>query len=338
MYATQPSRTGGLLAMEVSHTLGGVAFPRSFTTHSPNSAADGTAPGRAYDLIRRAYIAISRSAMKYDTTSPWTNDTTLFEKLDQEFFLCHLGGPANSECTTPGTTGVITGSGAGITVVMTGTTGFTPESTNVVMSYTADNIPQPEPPDPAAPDPSSVLRVLSRGGATTGNLGVKVATGQSDHDHSSGEEHGTNNKAILNIAFEGVPGMTSLELWHCPSGTQACKDDPPANGGVLLYEAHKQPSRTVISNVTVLPSGQPANWTQDPSRNDTNPAVHTGAVAWVARCSSCTSGVTTIHLAPQTDRTKLVEIPINTSGHAQVDPAWRADGTQIAWVANGDIW
>ena len=129
MYSTQPSRTGGLLTMELTHTLGGVPYPRSFTTHSANSAADGTATGRGYDVSRRAYLANPRSAMKYDLTLPWNNDTTLFEKLDQEFFLCHLGGPVNSECTTSGTTGAITGAGATITVVMTGTTGYTAATT-----------------------------------------------------------------------------------------------------------------------------------------------------------------------------------------------------------------
>ena len=36
------------------------------------------------------------------------------------------------------------------------------------------------------------------------------------------------------------------------------KDAPAANGGVLLYEAHKQPYRTTVSNLTVLPVGEPA--------------------------------------------------------------------------------
>jgi hypothetical protein len=337
MYSTQPSRTGGLLAMEVTHTLGGVPFPRSVTTHSTSSAADGTAPGRAYDLIRRAYIANARSAMKYDTTLPWNNDTTLYEKADQEFFLCHLGGPANTECATSGTTGAVTGAGAGTTVVMTGTTGFTLASTKIVMSYRTNDVAQPEFPDPAAPDPSSSTRLVITGGANPANLGVKTSTGQSDHDHGDDAEHEASGKGIIATAFEGVPGMTAFALYHCPSGTQACKDAPAANGGVLLYEAHKQPGPTTVGSISLLGAGQAANWTQDPSRPDTNPAVQSGGVAWVARCGACSNGATTIHLAPETDRTKVVELPL-ASGTAQSDPVWRTDGLAVAWIAGGDIW
>lgn len=336
MYSTQPSRTGGILAMELTHTFGGVRAPRSFTTHSANSQADGTAPERAYDLTRRAYIAGDRSAMKYDLTSPWNNDTTLFEKLDQEFFLCHLGGPANSECTTSGTTGAITGSGAGITVVMTGTTGFTEATTEIVMSYRTDDVAQPEYPDPAAPDPLSSTRLLITGTGEPANLGVNTTGQDSIHDEED-PDHVDSDIGIIATAFEGVPGMTSFALYHCPSGTQACKDDPIANGGVFLYEAHKQPGPTTVGAITVIGAGEPQNWTQDPSRVDTNPAVQTGAVAWVAQCSSCANDATTIHLAPESDRTKLVELPLS-NGISHSDPVWRSDGLAVAWIAGGDIW
>lgn len=339
MYSSQPSRTGGLLALELTHTFGGVPFPRSFTTHSANSAADGTAPGRAYDLTRRAHIPVSRSAMKYDITSPWNNDTTLFEKLDQEFFLCHLGGPPNTECTSPGTTGAITGAGAGITVVMTGTTGFTAATTKIVMSYVTDGVAQPEFPDPAAPDPDSSTRMFVTGGAAPVSIGVNTTGGQSVHDHGDAAEHSDGHKGIIATAFEGVPGMTAVALYHCPSGTQACKDNPPANGGVLLYQAVDKSGTTTIGGITNVAAGEVRNYTQDPSRPDTNPSVNDGAVAWVARCSSCANSATTIHLAPESDRTKLVELPLSGApAISQTDPVWRRDGFAIAWIAGGDIW
>ena len=133
--------------------------------------------------------------------------------------------------------------------------------------------------------------------------------------------------------------MTAIALYHCPSGSQACKDNPPANGGVLLYQASHQPTAITIGPLTTTAAGVARNYTQDASRPDTNPAVNGGGVAWVARCSSCANGATTIHLAPESDRTKLVELPLSGSPAAsQTDPVWRMDGQAVAWVASGDIY
>src|SRR5215208_5320097 len=66
--AAQPSRTGSLMAMELTHTWGGTT---TTSHHSTNVTGDATAPGRAYNVTTRAFLPTNRSVMKFSAfTSP----------------------------------------------------------------------------------------------------------------------------------------------------------------------------------------------------------------------------------------------------------------------------
>src|SRR5206468_2769369 len=141
--AAAPSMTGGLMAMEMSHTFNMDVTP-SF--HSANTQADTTAPERAYNISSRSYLSDDRSAMRFVSTSPFNNNNALFERDDYEHMLCNLGGSLNvlpgttAACpSTPTNQTVGTVVAAGPTFAIFGTTDFTLAGTHVLESYKGDN-------------------------------------------------------------------------------------------------------------------------------------------------------------------------------------------------------
>src|SRR2546425_1128009 len=122
LYSTSPSMTGGLTAMEIFHTGGGVPSSRYDPYnpwHSPSVAADGTSPFRAYNVPQRAYMANgNRSVM--DFSSGFNNTNTLAEAADYAYWRCLLGGTVTSDCTAPGTVGTSAGVAASPTLTATG--------------------------------------------------------------------------------------------------------------------------------------------------------------------------------------------------------------------------
>src|SRR6266516_66132 len=118
----QPSRTGSLMAMELTHTWGG-ATTASF--HSANLTADVTAPGRAYNVTTRSFLSTNRSVMKYSFVSspPWDDSLTLLDPSHYAYDLCAFGGTTTADCTglgsTSGTTfGVSAGPSFGVSGVI----------------------------------------------------------------------------------------------------------------------------------------------------------------------------------------------------------------------------
>lgn len=342
IYTLQPSSTGGVIAMELEHTFGGVPYPRSTTYHSLNSAADGTAPTRAYNVTQRAQIGTSRSVMKYDLSSPWNNNTTVQEQLDDQFVLCNLGGPTDPECTTTGTTGTTNGVAAGQdTFVMSGSTQNTMATTQVVMSYYAGNN-QPTSPDPQAALPSSSYRLVQStldGSSIVNNVGVSTSIADSAHSSTSNNQALTPTSFNFSIAVPGFTGVGRIDFYWCGSTpSSACQADPAHNGGTLLYERIQQSSPPTVTSVSSTGAGGITDYSNNPSVDDTNPAIHGNAVAWVAPCSACSTRVTTIHLAPTSSASQAPEIPLTADGSAQGDPAWKPDGTALVFDAGGNLY
>src|SRR4051794_32193337 len=134
-----PSMTGGLMAMEMSHTF---AMDLTPSFHSANIQADTTAPERAYNISSRSYLSDDRSAMHFVSTSPFNNNNTLLERDDYEHMLCNLGGSLSflpgtttAGCATSGqSVGAIVQ--AGPTFAIFGASDFTPAGPHVLGSYT----------------------------------------------------------------------------------------------------------------------------------------------------------------------------------------------------------
>jgi hypothetical protein len=344
-YSSTNDISGSVLGMELAHTLGDVPISRSSGTyHSANTLADGTSPGRGHNVTARTMLASPRSAMKYGSDPTlWNDAATLLEPLDQQYLLCMLGGPTTTECTG-GSAGTTNGVGAGLTTfVMSGTTAGTAATTHVVESYFSADVNQPQPPDPASPDPTSDYRLvqLDATGLIARNNGVRVTFASSEHHHDGDGDGGAAPDGLFSIAFDGFTGAGTVRFYACPTGNVACQTNPVAAGGTLLYEVVKPSSKPVVGATSILGAGGFRNYTQDASRDDVNAAVSATTVAWVARCNTCLTGVSTIHVAPISDRTAVREAPWAsdlTKGMSQSDPAWRPDGTALAFVVNGNLY
>ncbi len=343
-YTSTNDVSGSVLGMELAHTFGDVPIARSSGTyHSANTFADGTSPGRGHNVTARSMLTSPRSAMKYGSDPTlWNDATTLLEPLDEQYLLCMLGGPTTSECTG-GAVGTTNGVGAGLTTfVMSGTTAGTAASTKVVESYFSADVNQPLPPDPASPDATSDYRLVQLDGTGTiaRNDGVRVTFASSEHHHD-GDGNGVSPAGLFSIAFDGFTGAGAIRFYGCPAGNTVCRANPIAGGGALLYEVTKPSAKPVVNSTSMLGAGGLRNYTQDPSRDDVNAAASSSTVAWVARCNSCLTGVTTIHVAPIANRSAVREAPWANDlakGMSQSDPAWRPDGAALAFVINGNVY
>lgn len=343
-YSSTSPQTGGVLGMELAHTIGAAPFARSGGSyHSPNIGADGTAPGRGHNVAARTMLVGPRSAMRYSSdASLWNDNTILLEPADQQYLLCQLGGPTTSDCSSTGALGTTNGVGAGLTTfVMSGTTQGTAATTDIVESFFSADVHQPLPPDPGSPDPASEYRLvqLDGNGAIARNSGVRVTFDSSEH-HNDGDGAGDAQTGLFSIAFDGFTGAGAVRFYKCSTGNTACTTNPLV-GGTLLYEVVKPAAKPVVESTSTLGASGLRNYTQDPSRDDTNPALSSTHVAWVAKCANCATGVTTIDVAPLGDRTKVAEAgwANDTSKNlAQTDPAMRPDGAAMAFVVNGNLY
>jgi len=136
-----PSRTGALMAMEVTHTFG---LERNPSYHSSAIEADaGT--DRAYNVAGRNRILSDHTVMDYNNTgSSWGNDNTLFEASDFGSLLCQLKptSAGTTACPTPGNIGTSTGVAAGEKYVIAGTSDGLPGSghSKVIEPYYSVNV------------------------------------------------------------------------------------------------------------------------------------------------------------------------------------------------------
>ena len=256
IYTVSPTFTGGVMAMEIAHTMG-VVPPSRYDIynpyHSPNITADGTSPNRAYNITQRSYLANSRTAMDF-SDGFYNNVNTVLEPADYGFILCVLGGTQNTECgAASGTVGTSAGVGANPTFVMSGTTDGTMTGTNVVESYFAAGVAR------TTPDSSSVYRLLMKqSGAVLQDFGVPVTFTQDAHDGSPSPETPppaiNTTSGLFSIAFPFNTATDTIEFW---------KGEPGTTGVTLLYSRTKiSPAPQITStsvtactpNITVFPT------------------------------------------------------------------------------------
>jgi Tol biopolymer transport system component len=338
-----PSMTGAVLAMEIAHTFGLTPPARSFSTfHSLNTAADGTAPNRGYNVATRSFLSDDRTVMSF--TGTWNNNTTILEKEDYAYLLCALGGQTNTECTTSNVAGTVGGvaafSGA---FTASGTTDGTAAGTAVQESFAASDLVG------LGIDGTSDYKLVQRSAsnAILQTNGVRVSFSESHHDASPG----TDARAKGTFAFVLSRNISAekFELWKGAVGT-----------GTLLWSTQKTNAPTITS-FTAVAAGA-TDYTNSPSSSENQPTF-TDDGNWLA----WTQNGSYIRVGPQSDATKAVTVPkpplVGTNGPIVFQrggdiytmpadpqfaatliasngsqPVWSPDGTAIAFVRGGDIW
>jgi CSLREA domain-containing protein len=246
-----PSRTGTLMAMELSHTMGAVPVGRNDGAfHSLYTNTDYL-PGdlnRAYNIATRSVLAGTNddhTVMRFVT--PWNNTNTVLEKADWGLLLCRLGGPTTSDCASAGTVG---SAAAGPAFVMSGTTSGaagicatcvgSAAGTNVVESYFSNSA-------QTLADPASAYHLVQkRNGAPLaapfGNQGVPVSSTDTHHDGTESET--ATGAGLFSVALPFDTSADRIELW---------KGAPGASGSLLLYARNTSAAPTV----TDMSSGGP---------------------------------------------------------------------------------
>ncbi|MFN2615468.1 MAG: hypothetical protein ABR552_11710, partial [Actinomycetota bacterium] len=280
-------RTGSLMGMEIAHTFG-VVYPgsggRGQTYHSNVVKADATVPGRAYNVDQRAQITQSHSVMYYNNVdSPWSNDNTLFEPLDSGDALCLLNGPISTDCLTPPAipVGSSTGVAGGSTIVATGTSAGTPETTEVDQSYVTDDVAN------TPSDPHSRYRLVEKNlNGDRAVMGIPVFATSSAHTQTTSgntsNDSTTSQEVSFSFALHDGVSATTFGLWHCdqPAGTQAlqeCENAPDlpvdAPAGTHIYGRDKATAPT-FTDAKALGAG-PATEYSTPSfgGNDESPTL-----------------------------------------------------------------
>jgi uncharacterized repeat protein (TIGR01451 family)/CSLREA domain-containing protein len=310
-----PSISGSLLVMEMAHYLRVVpetrdAFGDAF--HSPYLAADGTNPNRGYNVFGRSYLADDRSVMLLTGTG-WNNTTTLMERDDFAAILCQLGGATTNDCGVSGAVGTTTGVGAGPRFVMSGRTNGTVAGTAVVESYFTSEV------APTQPDPASAYRLQQYQGSTLlRDDGVPVIFAESEHgeiDDMSPAEMG-----VFAISLPASTAANRIQLVH---------------DGVVLYERIGTVPPQIVTT-TRLQKGEIVNYTEDISRDDTDPAL-TNDGKWVA-WEAPVGDFVYVHVAPASDVGQAVQLGPPGEPITSTDPAWCGNGSKLAYVDGDDIY
>jgi len=235
-----PSMTGGLMAMEMSHTFNMDVTP-SF--HSASTQADTTAPERAYNISSRSYLSDDRSTMRFVSTAPFNNNNALFERDDYEHMLCNLGGSltilpgtAVGCSTNPSSQSVGTVVAAGPTFAIFGTSDFTPAGTHVLESYKGNSG------DPVFQTNNGllVLKFYDASGAQVG-ADVKVPFSATTSDHDNGTHLINTTTAVFGGLFDAPAGYARADLVY---------------DGTVLYSRTSQPLDPVSAGIgSVSPGG-----------------------------------------------------------------------------------
>ena len=246
-----PSRTGALMGMELSHTMGAVPAGRNDGAfHSLYTNADYLSGdlNRAYNIATRSVLAGANpdhTVMRFVT--PWDNTNTVLEKADWGLLLCRLGGPTTSDCATAGTVG---SAAAGPAFVMSGTTSGaagicatcvgSAAGTNVVESYFSNSA-------QTRPDPASAYHLVQKRGGTRlaapfGDQGVPISSTDTHHDGTGSQTAA--GAGLFSIALPFDTSADRIELW---------KGAPGASGSLLLYARNTSAAPTVTDMSTGPP-------------------------------------------------------------------------------------
>src|SRR5919204_461491 len=228
--AAQPSRTGSLMAMELTHTWGGAT---TTTFHSSNITADVTAPGRAYNVTTRSYLATNRSVMKYSFVSspPWDDSLTLLEPTHYAFDLCAFGGTTTADCTGLGSTsGTTFGVAAGSSFVVSGIVRSSTNTADIVQSGFLNSL-------QLGRDDGSLYRYVRRDsvtGALLTNIGFHVSFVNTLHAAGTSENDDPATTAgLFSFALPDAlppPGsdLAEVQLWKVASSSHT---NPSVAGG-----------------------------------------------------------------------------------------------------------
>jgi hypothetical protein len=337
--AAQPSRTGSLMAMELTHTWGG-AQTASF--HSANLTADLTSPGRAYNVTTRSYLATNRSVMKYSFISspPWDDSLTLLEPAHYAYDLCAFGGtiPTTGECNGLGTTsGTLFGVAAGPSFVVSGVVHASTNTADIVQSGFLNSL-------QLGMDDDSLYRYVRRNstnpnGQPLTNFGFHVSFINSLHGAGTSENDDPDTlEGLFSFALPDalpLPGsdLAEVQLWKVADRSHT---NPIVVGGdKLLYDKAQQATAPQVLSVSSGATAGALRYTNTASVNELHPALSddTKWVAW----NQLSGSYQRIKIAPSSSSLQAVDVPSPAGADAN-EPAWNSQGTALAYESDGDLY
>jgi hypothetical protein len=333
--AAQPSRTGSLMAMELSHTWGGAT---TASHHSANTTADVTAPGRAYNVAARSFLATNRSVMKYSflTSPPWNDTLTLLEPTHYAYNLCAFGGTTTADCAGLGTTaGTTFGVAAGPSYSVSGIVHANTDTADIVQSGFVQSL-------RLGRDDGSLYRYVRRN-ATSGqlltNIGFNVSFKNTLHNAEDEDHDPATPDGLFSFALDdGLPPPGSdparVQLWRITSSSHA--NPSVAAGDTLLYDRTQQPSPPQILSITSGAAAEASKYTDTQSLDELHPAL-TDDAKWVAWDQLTPSGIQRIKVGPATSALQAVEVP-SPAGANAIEPAWSSQQTALAYESDGDLY
>ena len=333
--AAQPSRTGSLMAMELSHTWGGAT---TASHHSANTTADVTAPGRAYNVAARSFLATNRSVMKYSflTSPPWNDTLTLLEPTHYAYNLCAFGGTTTADCAGLGTTaGTTFGVAAGPSYSVSGIVHANTDTADIVQSGFVQSL-------RLGRDDGSLYRYVRRN-ATSGqlltNIGFNVSFKNTLHNAEDEDHDPATPDGLFSFALDdGLPAPGSdparVQLWRITIASHA--NPSVAAGDTLLYDRTQQPSPPQILSITSGAAAEASKYTDTQSLDELHPAL-TDDAKWVAWDQLTPSGFQRIKVGPATSALQAVEVPSPAGAHA-IEPAWNSQQTALAYESDGDLY
>jgi Tol biopolymer transport system component len=333
--AAVPSRTGSLMAMELSHTWGGEPAP-STTHHSPNVTADTTNLGRAYNVTTRSYLATNRSVMKYSfvTSPPWDDTLTLLEPADYSYDRCAFGGTTTADCSALGTTtGTTLGVAAGNGFVVSGTVDDTNNTADIIESGFANSL-------LIGGDDNSLYRYVRRDSTMPNaepitNIGFHVSFEDTLHNTGT-QDDATTHKGLFSFALGDdlpEPGndLAEVQLWKVSNVNHT--NPSTLNGDKLLYDKTQQSSAP-----QPIGAGKVAKYTDTQFVDEVHPALSDGGgwIAWEAPLVPSVPGSTVIHVAPSTSSANAITLPVPTTDKHIVFESNRDDGDLEIYSMNAD--
>jgi hypothetical protein len=333
--AAQPSRTGSLMAMELTHTWGGAT---TTTFHSSNLTADVTAPGRAYNVTTRSYLATNRSVMKYSFVSspPWDDSLTLLEPTHYAFDLCAFGGTTTTDCAGLGSTsGTTFGVAAGSSFVVSGVVHSSTNTADIVQSGFQNSL-------QFGGDESSLYRYVRRDSVTgqlLTNIGFNVSFVDSVHGTGASEnDDPATSDGLFSFALPDAlppPGsdLAEVQLWKVASSSDT---NPSATlGDILLYDKTQQASAPQVLSTSSGVAAGAVKYTDTSSIDELHPAL-TDDTKWVA-WNQLSGGYQRIEVAPSSNALQAVVVPSPAGADAN-EPAWNSQGTALAYESDGDLY
>ena len=295
------SPSGGVAALELDHTYGGVVGVAGY--HSTTANADATAVGRAFNVATQRQLPAPKSDMRFDVAG-WDNYTTLFEKRDFDFTACMLASTASpaTECGSSTSGGTSAPAGGGF--VLDGVTDLTPAGTDLHTHYDID------PPADGLDASSNVkLVLLDATNNPVGTYGLRTTNKDSNHSHTGDVTAGTDDVYGIDVA---IPGQKAAAFEVRKTSTNAAP--------VVLYRRELVAAPTIGDLMTRSGASAERQYTADGVSSQPSAG---GALVAISR------GGNVVLSAPDA-AAALASVP----GQAG---ALDATGTQLLVASNGDL-